>query len=103
MGILTRGKGSTGSAAGFNPTNAGAVTTPLFVNNLIRNADPTNGLSILLDATTIATLVGNDILAQKANTVPVSDVTASFLSRNYGTDVAATASIAFPATATAWS
>ena len=82
--------------------DAAAITHPEFGNLMIRNADPTNGFAITIDAATIGTFYNCHILTQKANTVPIAVVTASFFSEVYGTDVAATNAIVLPAAATAW-
>src|SRR3990167_6865734 len=84
-------------------TDAGLILLPEFGHLMIRNADPTNGFAITIDATTIGSFYDCHLLTQKANTVPVSVVTASFFSEVYGTDVAATNAIVLPAAATAWS
>ena len=82
--------------------DATAITTPEFYDLYIRNADPTNGFGITIDAATIASVANCVILTQKANTVPVAVVTASFFANVIGTDVAATQGIPLPAAATAW-
>jgi len=69
---------------------------PEFGHLMIRNADPTNGFGITVDAATIGTFWNLHILTQKANTVPIAVVTASFFSEVYGTDVAATNAIVLP-------
>lgn len=83
--------------------DAAAITTPEFGNLVIRNADPSAGLAIAVDAATIGTFWNIRALTEKANTVPVATITASFFADCVGTDVAATSGLVFPATATAWS
>lgn len=82
--------------------DAGVVVTPYVEGCRGHNADPSAGLFAAVSATAIATFIDCKVATQKANTEPVSDGSASFFIECYGTDVAATSAIVYPATATAW-
>ena len=82
--------------------DAGVVVTPYIEGCRGHNADPSAGLFAAVSATAIATFIDCKVATQKANTEPVTDGSASFFIECYGTDVAATSAIIYPATATAW-
>lgn len=79
------------------------VVRPKIINNLCYNSDTAAGLFCTLDSTVVGFFVGNRSGIGKANTVPVSDASASIFIDNLATDAAAISELKYPATATAWS
>jgi len=80
-----------------------AIVRAHIINNIAYNADVTAGLFCSIDSGSVGYFLGNRTGVGKSNTEPVTDVTACVLIDNMGTDLPATAAIAFPAAATAWS
>lgn len=81
-----------------------AITLGLRVmNNVFYNADVAAGLFCTVTAATVGFFVGNRSGIGKANTVPVSDASASVFVDNLATDAAAISELKYPATPTAWS
>lgn len=79
------------------------VVTPRIINNVAYNSDTSAGLFCALDSGTIGLFVGNRTGIGKANTVPVTDTSASVMIDNLATDAANVSELKYPATATAWS
>lgn len=79
------------------------VVRPKFINNVAYNSDTSAGLFCALDSGTVGFFVGNRSGIGKANTVPVTDASASIFIDNLATDAAAISELKYPATATAWS
>lgn len=79
------------------------VVRPWIVNNIAYNSDTNAGLFCAIDSGTVGMFVGNRSGIGKANTVPVSDTTASVFIDNLATDAAAISELKYPATPTAWS
>lgn len=75
---------------------------PRIINNIAYNSDTGAGLLASIDSGTVGFFVGNRSGIGKANTVPVSDATASVFIDNLATDAAAISELKYPATATAW-
>lgn len=75
---------------------------PRIFNNIAYNSDVSAGLFAAIDSGTVAFFVGNRSGIGKANTVPVTDGTASVFVNNFATDAANLGSLEYPATATAW-
>lgn len=83
--------------------DAGAITEGLDVwDNYCYNADVSAGLFAAVTAATVGFFVGNRSGIGKANTVPVSDASASVFVDNLATDAAAISELKYPASATAW-
>lgn len=76
---------------------------PRVFNNIAYNSDTGAGLFAAIDSGTVAFFVGNRSGIGKANTVPVTDGSASVFVNNFATDAANLGSLEYPATATAWS
>lgn len=80
-----------------------AITLGLDIfNNYAYNADVSAGLFATVTAATVGFFVGNRSGIGKANTVPVSDASASVFIDNLATDAAAISELKYPATPTAW-
>lgn len=79
------------------------VVRPKFINNVALNTDTGAGLFVVMDAGTVGFFLGNRSGIGKANTVPVTDASASVFIDNLATDAAAISELKYPATATAWS
>lgn len=75
---------------------------PRILNNIAYNSNTAAGLFAAIDSGTVALFVGNRSGIGKANTVPVTDGSASVFVNNFATDAANLASLEYPATATAW-
>lgn len=71
--------------------NAGAIVYPTIKNCIIQNLDSTAGNAIMLNAATVAMLIGNKIATGKGDGYAVSDVSASFCIENYTGEVATNA------------
>lgn len=81
-----------------------AITLGLDIwNNYAYNADVSAGLFATVTAATVGFFVGNRTGIGKANTVPVTDASASVFVDNLATDAAAISELKYPATPTAWS
>lgn len=81
-----------------------AITLGLDIwDNYCYNADVSAGLFATVTAATVGFFVGNRSGIGKANTVPVSDASASVFVDNLATDAAAISELKYPATPTAWS
>lgn len=78
------------------------VVRPRIINNICYNSDTGAGLFCTLDSTVVGFFVGNRSGIGKANTVPVTDASASVFIDNLATDAAAISELKYPATATAW-
>lgn len=78
------------------------VVRPKIINNVAYNTDTGAGLFCAIDSGTVGLFIGNRSGIGKANTVPVSDATASVFIDNLATDAAAISELKYPATATAW-
>lgn len=76
---------------------------PKIINNIAYNSDTAAGLFCTIDSGTVGFFMGNRSGIGKANTVPVTDATASVFLDNLATDAAAISELKYPATATAWS
>jgi hypothetical protein len=79
------------------------VPGPQVFDNYVYNADVAAGLFCTVTSATVAVFIGNRSGIGKANTVPVSDATASVFIDNLATDAAAISELKYPATPTAWS
>lgn len=79
------------------------VVRPRIINNVVYNSDTGAGLFCTLDSAVVGFFMGNRYGIGKANTVPVTDASASVFIDNLATDAAAISELKFPATATAWS
>lgn len=79
------------------------VVTPRIINNIAYNSNTAAGLFCILDSAVVGLFIGNVSGIGKANTVPVTDGSASVFINNRATDAANLASLEYPATATAWS
>ena len=86
---------------GFVNGNTAAATGLMILNNLVVNQDATAGLCIKGHASSTGLITGNLFAGNKANTEPISTVTAMHMGYNLMTDTAAAAAI-ISATATAW-
>jgi hypothetical protein len=81
-----------------------AITGGLDIwNNYSYNSDTGAGLFATVTAATVGFFVGNRSGIGKANTVPVTDGSASVFVDNLATDAANISELKYPATATAWS
>lgn len=81
-----------------------AITLGLDIwNNYSYNADVSAGLFCTVTAATVGFFVGNRSGIGKANTVPVTDASASVFVDNLATDAAAISELKYPETPTAWS
>lgn len=79
-----------------------AITARLIVkHNNVTNLDTNPGVCLLINSATVGVFIENYWGGTKANTVPISDISASFIFENYATDVEGTYGIVF-GTATAW-
>lgn len=78
------------------------VVRPRFLNNVAYNSDTGAGLFCTIDSGTVGFFMGNRSGIGKANTVPVTDASASVFIDNLATDAAAISELKYPATATAW-
>ena len=82
--------------------DATAITgAPLFKDNVMVNLTGAADFCVEIDATTVATFVG-ERYACASGVVPVADPSASFFSDCEGSDTAALSSLKFPAASTAW-
>lgn len=79
------------------------VVTPRVINNISYNSDTGAGLFCSLDSAVVGLFVGNRSGIGKANTVPVTDGSASVFVDNLATDAANISELKYPAAATAWS
>ena len=79
------------------------VVRPKVINNIAYNSDTGAGLFAAIDSGTVGLFIGNRSGIGKANTVPVTDASASVFINNLATDAAAISELKYPATATAWS
>lgn len=80
-----------------------AVVTPRIINNISYNSNTAAGLFCSIDSGVVGLFIGNQSGIGKANTVPITDGSASVFVNNRATDAANLASLEYPATATAWS
>lgn len=81
-----------------------AITNGLKIwNNVSYNSNTAAGLFATVTAATVGLFIGNRSGLGKANTIPVTDGSASVFVDNLATDAAAISELKYPATATAWS
>lgn len=91
------------SAAIFDLDAQAATGSIIFQNNFMANYNGTTGLCVAINAATPANFIDERYVSGKNNVVPASDLSASYVINNYGTDAVATAGIRWPATTSAWS
>lgn len=75
---------------------------PRVFRNVSYNSNTAAGLFAAIDSGTVGFFVGNRSGIGKANTVPVTDGSASVFANNFATDAANLGSLEYPATPTAW-
>jgi len=92
-----------GVAAIFDLDDDAIAPGPIFRDNLMVNLDTTTGLCVAVTSATVAVFCNEKYASNKGNTVPASDLTASFCIECYGAELHAVSSLLWPATATAWS
>jgi len=97
-GNLATGDWKTG---GFINGNTAAAVGLVIVNNIVVNQDASAGLCMKMHASSEGVIANNIFCGNKANTEPISTVTAMHVAENYMTDAAAATGIV-SATATAW-
>jgi len=90
------------SAAIFDLDDDAIAPGPIFRNNVMVNLSTTTGLCVAVTSATVAILANERFASNKGNTVPASDISASFLIECYGSELDAVSSLLFPATATNW-
>ena len=90
------------SAAVLDLDDDALVPGPQILNNYAYNADISAGLFCTVTAATVGFFVGNSSGIGKANTIPVTNASASVFINNFATDAANLGSLEYPATATAW-
>jgi len=86
---------------GFVNNNAAASTNQYILNNQVVNQDASAGLCVLHHASSTGLIAYNGFAGNKANTEPISTVTAMHVIENYMTDTAAASGIV-SGTVTAW-
>lgn len=91
------------TAAIFDIDDDAITGVPLFKDNLMINLDTTTGLSVAIAAGTVGVFIDERYGSAKANTVPASDLSASYIIGALGTDAVAVEGVAWPATSAAWS
>lgn len=83
--------------------SAGILLKQALIGNFVCNEDTGAGLCYKGNASSTGFIVNCAMMGTKNNTETIATVTAMHCSGNLGTDTVATAAIAVPATATAWS
>lgn len=95
--------GKWGAAVLDIDAGSAVVVTPRVINNIFYNSDTGAGLICSLDSTVVGLFIGNRSGIGKANTVPVTDGSASVFIDNKAVDAANLGALEYPATPTAWS
>lgn len=90
------------TAAIFDLDAQAATGSIIFQNNFMANYNATVGLCVAINAATPANFIDERYASSKNDVVPASDLSASFVINNFGTDAVATAGIRWPKTTSTW-